>query len=132
LQPRNAFGLDVIFQSFSHFFGDKDHLGSFAALGIFNCQFLIVKIHSSEVQYFPNPHTSPCHEFQDKPISHLSGPKDNLVNGIFIYDRPLCQLLWTEKLFQHRCVAGIMELGIQIIADEIKKGFYDGIPGMLG
>jgi len=25
-----------------------------------------------------------------------------------------------------------MELGIQIIADEIKEGFEDGIPGMLG
>ena len=37
-----------------------------------------------------------------------------------------------EELFQHRRVAGIVELSIQIVADEIKEGFEDGIPGMLG
>jgi hypothetical protein len=51
---------------------------------------------------------------------------------LFSYDRPLRQLLWTEELFQHRRVAGIVELSSQIVADEIKEGFEDCIPGMLG
>jgi hypothetical protein len=55
-----------------------------------------------------------------------------LLDGLFIYDRPLCQLLWAAELFQHWCVSGIMELWIQIVADEIAEGFEDGIPGMLG
>jgi len=39
---------------------------------------------------------------------------------------------WTAELFQHLCGTGIMELGIQIVAGEIKEHFEDGIPGMLG
>jgi len=47
-------------------------------------------------------------------------------------DLPLGQLSRPEKLLQHGGIAGMLELSIQVVADEVKKGLEMGVAGMLG
>jgi hypothetical protein len=44
----------------------------------------------------------------------------------------LSQLSWSKKLLQHGSVARILELIIQVIADEIEGGLKVGVGGVLG
>jgi hypothetical protein len=47
-------------------------------------------------------------------------------------DLPLGQLSRPEKLFQHWGVAGILELRVEVVSDEIKEGLEIGETGVLG
>jgi len=47
-------------------------------------------------------------------------------------DLPLGQLSWPEKLLQHGSVAGILELRVEVVSDEIKEGLEIGVTGVLG
>jgi len=44
----------------------------------------------------------------------------------------LGQLSRPKEFFQHRGVTGILELSVQIIADEVKEGLEIGVAGVLG
>ena len=42
------------------------------------------------------------------------------------------QLPRPKEFLEHRCLAGIRELSIHVIADEVEEGFEVGIAGMFG
>jgi len=44
----------------------------------------------------------------------------------------LGQLSRPKEFLQHRGVTGILELSVQIIADEVKEGLEIGVAGVLG
>jgi hypothetical protein len=41
-----------------------------------------------------------------------------------------CQASLSEGSFSIKCIAGIVGLDIQIVADETKEGFEDGVTGI--
>jgi hypothetical protein len=47
-------------------------------------------------------------------------------------DLPASQFPRPKKFLQHGGVTGIWELGIQVVAYEVEKGFEVGIAGVLG
>ncbi len=47
-------------------------------------------------------------------------------------DLPASKFHWSKQLLQYGSVAGICKLGIQVVADEVEKGFEVGIAGALG
>jgi len=50
-------------------------------------------------------------QFQHEPIPNVCGPKDDLINRLFIHDVPLNSLRTLENLFDYGSVAGIGEGG---------------------
>jgi hypothetical protein len=42
------------------------------------------------------------------------------------------KLPWPKEFPKHRSLTRIMELIVQIISNEVKKGLEIGVPGMLG
>ena len=58
--------------------------------------------------------------------------EDDLVDYFFFMNLPRSQLSRSEKLLQHRGITGILELSIQVAADEVKEGLEIGVAGMLG
>ena len=93
---------------------------------------MIVDIHGKELQDFADPHAAPCHEFQHEAVSHLGGPEDDLVDGLFFLDLPMHQLPRRKEFLQHRGVTGILELSVQIVSDEVKEGLKISLAGVLG
>ncbi len=45
---------------------------------------------------------------------------------------PWSKLSGSEKLLQHRSIAGVLELWVQVVPDEIKERVEIGVPGVLG
>jgi len=128
----SASGLEVILQPVGQSLGDEHHFGAFSALAILDGELLIIHIHGGELQDLAYPHATPGHELQHEAVSRLGGPEDDLVNGLLFGDLPLGQLSRPKKFLQHRGVTGILELSVQIIADEVKEGLEIGVAGVLG
>jgi hypothetical protein len=42
------------------------------------------------------------------------------------------ELSWPKEFPEHRSITGILDLIVQVIADEVKKGLEIGVPGVLG
>jgi len=128
----SASGLEVILQPVGQLLGDEDHFSAFSTLGILDVELLIIHIHGGELQDLANPHATPSHEFQHEAVSRLDGPEDNLVDGLLFLDLPMLQLPRPKKFLQHRGVTGVLELSVQIIADEVEEGLEIGVTSMLG
>ena len=47
-------------------------------------------------------------------------------------DLPWSQLSGSEKLPQHGGIAGVLELWVQVISDEVKEGLEIRVTGVLG
>jgi hypothetical protein len=45
---------------------------------------------------------------------------------------PTRQFPQPKEFLQHRCIAGIRKLSIQVITNEVKEGFEVGIAGVFG
>jgi hypothetical protein len=113
-------------------FGDEDRFRALTALGISDGEFLVVDIDGKELYDFTYPHASPGHQFQHQTVSYFSCPEDNLVDGLFLMDLPASEFHRPKKFPQHRSVTWVWEQGIQVITDEVEKGFEVEIAGVLG
>ena len=69
---------------------------------------------------------------QHEAVSYFDGPEDDLVDCLFFLDLPMNQLPRPKDFLQHRRVTGVLELSVQIIADEIEEGLEIGVSGVLG
>ena len=96
------------------------------------CELLIIHIHCSKLQDLAHPHATPGHEFQHEAVSYFGGPEDDLVDGLLFLDLPMHQLPRPKEFLQHRGVTGILELSVQIIADEVEESLEIGVASMLG
>ena len=128
----SASGLEVILQPVGELLGDEHRLCTFSTLVILDRKFLIIHIHGGKLQDLAPPHATPGHELQHEAVSRLGGTEDNLVDGLFLMDLPSRQFPRPKKFLQHGSVTRVWELGIQVVADEVKKGFEVGIAGVPG
>jgi hypothetical protein len=92
---------------------------------------LILYISGGEVQNFTHPHTTPGHEFQHGSVSYPGSPEDYLIDGFFFQDLSMGKLPGPKKFPQHRGIAWIRKLGIEVVPDEVEEGFEVGITGVL-
>jgi hypothetical protein len=69
---------------------------------------------------------------RNEAVSYGGGPEDGPVDGLLFLDLPMHQLPGPQELLQHRGVTGILELSVQIIADEVEDGLELGVTSMLG
>jgi len=74
----------------------------------------------------------PGPEFQHEAVSYRGGPEDDLVDGLLFLDLPMHQLPRPKEFLQHRGVTGILELSVQITADEVEESLEIGVTSMLG
>ena len=123
---------EEILQPVSQLLGDEHYFRDLSAFGIPDGEFLIIHIHSGKLQYLAHSHTSPGHELQHEAVSHLGSSEDDLVNHFFFVDLPWSQLSGSEKLPQHGGIAGVLELLVQVVSDEVKEGLEIRVTGVLG
>ena len=128
----SASGPEVILQTIGQLLGDEDHLSGFSTLGILDGKFLFIHIHGNELQDFANPHATPGHKFKHETVPRPGGPEDDLADDNLFVDLPLGLLSRSENLFQHGGVAGVPELCVQIVADEVKESLEIGVTGVFG
>ena len=128
----SASGLEVILQPIGQLLGDEDDLRLLATFWVPDYEFLVLHIPASKLENLAYPHTTPGHEFQHEAVSYFGGPEDDLVDGLFFLDLPMHQLPRPKEFLQHRGVTGILELSVQIIADEVEEGLEIGVTSMLG
>ena len=104
----------------------------FATFGVSDYEFLVLHIPASKLENLAYPHATSGHEFQYEAVSYFGGPEDDLVDGLLFLDLPMHQLPRPKEFLQHRGVTGILELSVQIIADEVEEGLEIGVSGVLG
>ena len=114
--------LDVRAQTLNHLSQDEDDFSILAALWALDRQLLVADIFRSELQDFTASHAASRHELQDKAVSHLRRPEDNLINRFFFDDIPVDGFAGSIDLPQHRGIAGILNAGLEVGPDEIEKG----------
>ena len=128
----SASGLEVILQPIGQLLGDEDDLCLLATFGVSDYEFLVLHIPASKFENLANPHATPGHEFQHEAVPYFGGPEDDLVDGLLFLDLPMHQLPRPKEFLQHRGVTGILELSVQIIADEVEEGLEISVTSMLG
>jgi len=94
-----------------------------------------VNVRGSQFKHFPDSHPSPCHQFQDEPVSLVLSPEDDLIDGFFFHDLPGHGSVVLEDLSKHRCITGISEPLGACVYDEgeegTKKGKAESLGGLL-
>jgi len=80
---------------------------------------VVADIIRSELQDFADSHAASCHQFEDKPFSHLRCPEDDLIHRLLFDNIPVDGLAWRMDLSQHGGIARILNGGIKIGLDEI-------------
>jgi hypothetical protein len=111
---------------------DEHNLSVPAAFRALDRQLVIADIIRSELQDFADSHAASCHQFQDKSVSHLYRPEDDLINCFFFDNFPVVRFAWPVDLSQHGCIARILKRGIEIGLDEIEERFEVGVSTVLG
>ena len=104
-------------------------------LGSLNIDSATVNVRGGKFKHFPDSHPSPCHQFQDEPVSLIRSPKDDLIDGFLFHDLPGDRPIVFEDLSKHGCITGICEpLGTRVYDESeegTKKGKAESFGGLL-
>lgn len=76
-------------QTIRNFSGNEHDISVPSAFGASDHQFLVADIIRSELQDFACSHAAPCHQFQDKSVSHLRCSEDGLIDCLFLNNFPV-------------------------------------------
>jgi hypothetical protein len=117
----------VRFQPIHHFSRNENYLGVLAALRALDGKLLVVYISGSELQDFADSHATSCHQFQEKPVSHLRGSEDDFVDCLLLDNVPVDRFAGPIELPQHWGIARVLNGRIEIGLDEIEERFEVGI-----
>jgi len=125
---------DIFPQTMGQLLRDKNDLGLPTTLGCLDADSTRVNIRGSQFKNFPDSHPSPCHQFQDEPVSLIWSPKDDLIDGFFFHDLPGNGSEVFEDLSKHWGITGIWEPLRARVYDEgekcAKKGKAESLGGL--
>jgi len=131
----NPYLSDIFPQAMGQLLRDKSDLGLPTTLGCLDIDSATVNVRRSQFKHFPDSHPSPCHQFQDEPVSLVLSPKDDLIDSFFFHDFPGHGPVVFEDLPKHRCITGICEPLGACVYDEgeegTKKGEAESLGGLL-
>ena len=113
---------DIFLESVGHFLWNEYVLTFLAAFGVLEGQFPAVDISGPQLQDLAHSHSTSGHQFQDQTVSLFDCREDDFVDHVFFDDLPGNDGSGSEHLFEHRVVAGVAEIGIDIDSDEVEKG----------
>jgi hypothetical protein len=92
---------------------------------------MIVDFNWGEFQDFADSHTACGHELQDQPVSDLRRSEDNLIHRLLFDNVPEDGLPRPADFPQHRGIARVLKVRIEIGPDEIEEGFEVGVATLL-
>jgi len=127
-----ALNPDVFLQAIGNLLRYEDDFHFSATFWGLDEQFPVIDIFHLELKHLSDPHTAPGHEFQNKSISWIFTPENDLVDDILFEDCPLAASAGSERLGQNRCVAWIREGEVDVVSDEIEERLEDGVLESLG
>jgi len=126
---------DIFSQAMGQLLRDKNDLGLPTTLGCLDAYSTPVNVRGGQFKNFPDSHPSPCHHFQDQPVSLILCPKDDLIDGFFLHDFPGYGSVVLEDLPKHWGITGIGEPLITCVYDKgeegTKKGKAESFGGLL-
>jgi hypothetical protein len=70
---------------------------------------------------FTDPHSTPSHQLKKQSVSGFEGTKDNLVYHFLFKNIPTDESRGSIEFFEHRCVTGTSEIGIEVLGDEVEE-----------
>jgi hypothetical protein len=131
----NPSSSDIFPQAMSQLLRHKSDLGLTTALGRLNAYSPPVNVRGGQFKHFPDSHPSPSHQFQDKPVSLVLSPEDDLIDGFFFHDLPGHGSIVFEDFPKHGCITRIGEPLRASVYDEgkesTKKGKAESFGGLL-
>ena len=126
---------DIFPQAMGQLLWYEGNLGLTTTLGCLNADSPPVNVRGGQFKHFPDSHPSPCHHFQDQPVSLILCPKDDLIDGFFLHDFPGYGSVVLEDLPKHWGITGIGEPLITCVYDKgeegTKKGKAESFGGLL-
>ena len=123
---------DVFPQAVCDFLGDEHQLGFLTAFGLRQCDFTVLDIDRSDFEHLTDAHPALGHQLQHDPVARVSRSENDLINYVLLDDFPLLGALVLEDFFQNWCVARVLDLKINGVADVIEKGFKTGVAVTFG
>jgi hypothetical protein len=118
----NPSSSDIFPQAMSQLLRQKSDLGLTTALGRLNAYSPPVNVRGGQFKHFPDSHPSPSHQFQDKPVSLVLSPEDDLIDGFFFHDLPGHGSIVFEDFPKHGCITRIGEPLRASVYDEGEEG----------
>ena len=126
---------DILSQAMGQLLRYEGNLGLTTTLGRLDIDSAPINVRGCQFQHFPDSHPSPCHQFQDEPISLILSPKDNLIDGFLFHDLPGDRPIVFEDLSKHGYITRIGEPLRARVYDEgeegAKKGKTESFGGLL-
>jgi len=113
---------NVFLQAIGQFLWDEGDLCLPTALGCLNDDSSPLNIRRGQFQHFPDSHSSSGHHLQDKTVSFVLSPEDDLVHGFLFNDLPGNGPLVFERFAKEGRFAGVHELLIAGVDNEAEKG----------
>lgn len=112
--------------------GDEYHFRFISAFRLPQNKFLVVHVLRGEFKDLSDSHTTPGHQFENKPVSHFCCSEDDRVNRFLLYNVPVVRLSRAVQFPKHWRVTGVSKGRIEVDPDEIEECFQVGIPPVLG
>ena len=100
----------------------KSDLCLTTTLGCLDIDSAPVNVRGGQLKNFSDSHPSPSHQFQDKPVSLVLSPEDDLIDGFFFHDLPGHGSIVFEDFPKHGCITRIGEPLRASVYDEGEEG----------
>ena len=123
---------DIAFQPVRYLLRNEDHLRAFSTFRFDKTQFPVVGVLHFQFQHFTDAHAAPGHEFQHDSVPDIVGAKNDLIDHVFFQDSPVPAFGGAKRFPEQRRVAGISQIALDVVSDEIEKGFQEGVLVALG
>ena len=113
--------LHILLQPVGHFLGDENEFPSITALRFSEGQLPVIYIFRGEFENFPDPHAAPGHELQHEPVPQFGCFEDDLIHRVLLDGVPANRWPVPEELFHHEGIAGIPDVLVEVVPDEVEK-----------
>jgi hypothetical protein len=112
---------DVIFKPVSYLLRDENNLYPSATVGITEHKLSILNIPGSELQDFTNSHPTSGHQLQDKSVSRVLRPEDDLIDKLLFQYLPGGGFTSLKSFLRIGVSHGFCKVGLTELLMKLKK-----------
>jgi len=123
---------DIFLEAFGHLFRDIDRFRLLSAFGIIQNDFLILNVASPDFKYLTDSHAATGHQLQHQSVTLTPGSEYHLIDLVLFEDVPSMDLGLSEYFSQDAGIAGIGDVFVGGVSEEIEKGFEQRVAEFLG
>lgn len=95
-------------------------------------QLSVLDITGSQFQYLADPHPTPGQQLKNQSIPGFDGAENDFIHYFLFQNGPAYGSRGTIQLLQQGGIAWALEIGIEVLGDEVEKGSELGVSGAFG